>query len=416
MTAINSKRTLILIFTTCLIASRVLAEEVIGKVIDSYVKNDVTHCTIETRQTLVSGNNISLANGVTLTVGELMGDKDGVYYYAATAEGKQKVPVGTDVFGREVKSFIKNKEAFIRLERKTTFAPKKYGEVTAVQNDRAMIDKGSLHEVRERDLYAVYDSSGHYKGKIEMRGVGDFQSSGKMYASLEDIGRSDKIEPGDKVKYLGQRKLFGLGLVGGYAIHLKPQGNPYGGGLLWSLTFPDGWAAEVLFGGYAEQVKSDSGIKPVTLTDSNGVPQTYISVFTDAGNFLGYAYSGDAYDIKIFAPIMIKKFFFYPRIISPSVGVGAAFMTAEYEAQRTSIESIGSKQYYPTYIQGNVYRASTKKETLFPIFSAGFTLFPGYFCQVRADAQYFMTPDLDLGFAKLETRRFYYTFGVSTNW
>src|SRR3989344_3502141 len=128
-------------------------EEIVGKVIDVYVKGDVTHCTLEVRKPLVPGKNISLSNGDTIVVDEQLGEKNGIYYYAASAVGKPKISVGTDVFGAEVKGFIKGKEIYLKMERKSTFAPKKFGEVTAVQNDRALVDKGSLHEVRERDLY-----------------------------------------------------------------------------------------------------------------------------------------------------------------------------------------------------------------------------------------------------------------------
>lgn len=386
------------------------SEETIGKVIDSYIKGDVTHCTLETNRTLVSGRNISLSNGVTVVVGEKLGEKDSVYYYEASVMGKPKIPRGTDVFNKEIEEFIKEKEVFLKLERKSTFIPKQYGEVTAIQDNRVLIDKGSLHEVRERDLYAVYDSSGRYKGKIEMRGLGDFQSSGKMYHSLGDINRGAPVQPGDKVKYLGQRKLFALGFVGNYVKPLREGTNAYGGGLTWNLTFPDGWGAEVLFGGSFEQLKSDSKSAfkyPLGF---------YAPVITNDGVFSGTNQTGDAYTLVTIAPIMVKKHFFYPRNISPFLGVGGAYFRSEYQAVRIIINSVEQNSFNQTVIRGSVFSGSMTKESFFPIFSGGITLFSGKFLQFRMEAQYHMTPDMDLGFATLETKRFIYTFGFSTGW
>lgn len=424
-----------------------VAQEIIGKVIDSYTKADTTHCTLEVKKALVPGKNISLSDGNTVIVGEQLGEKDGIYYYDASAIGKPKIQPGTDVLNEEVKSFIKGKQMFLKLERKTTFAPKKYGEITAVQKDRALIDRGSLHEVDKRDLYAIYDAQGKYKGMIELRGIGDFQSSGKIYHTLEDINRNVTVEPGDKVKYLGQRKLFGLGLVVGaqlfagkiklqsfdtatptyevngqiksYQVVVKThESTPvsYGGGLLWSLTFKDGWGVEVLFGGYFNRLENNFILLRELNNERNEIDVIGID---ESGTQLNKGSIGWRYEHFIIAPIILKKNFLYPRMISPFIGIGVAYSALDYEVSRLIpqvLEVSPELKYYLPNIRGTQITRNKRKNGLIPVFTYGIDLFPGRFFRLRLDAKYFWTPDLETDIGTLRTRGWTYSLGFITAW
>ena len=425
------------------------SQTVVGKVIDSYSQNETTYVTLEVYKTLVVGQNIFLSNGATMVAGELLGEKEGIFYYNASTLQKIIIPIGTDVVMEESNAVNRRKHMFLKLERKTTFAPKKREEITAVQKDRALVDKGSLHEVRERDLYRIYDSRGKYKGMLELRGVGDFQSSGKLYHTLEEKYRKLNIQQGDTVKYAGQRKLFGIGLMVGKHLSLPklsvtsfdsatvqseyrgqsknievvlesredvPKSN--GGGLLWTLTFPDGWGAESLFGAYfGEASIGNFSLKRV---DVNGTVKDFIVVPENTPVGFGSAgIKSERYKITILAPTLLRKNFFFPRAISPYIGAGGFYFEGEYEISRvsTQIPKEAIEFLFPNnFLHGVQLSRSAKKTGVFPVFSYGVDLFPARFFHMRFDAKYFMTPDLTTDLGYVRTRGWVYSVGLITAW
>lgn len=202
---------LLLITASLLATQKIYAANVslaeIGKVIGVYRRGKSLIVTLET--------SLKLPTGLVVYIGEerkvpaILKDNykssETSLVYEATVAKQLDIAEGEKVF---VEGEIKGKGAdvYIKLDRRAVFLPKTEGQVLASYGSQVHIDRGSLHEVRERDIYAVYDSSGRYKGKTEMRGIGDNQSIGQLYT-----GTKKEVEPGDTVKFLGQRKFFGLG-------------------------------------------------------------------------------------------------------------------------------------------------------------------------------------------------------------
>jgi len=142
--------------------------------------------------------------------------------------------------------------------------------VLSAYKERVQIDRGSLHEVRERDIYAVYGADGKLKAKIEASALGDRESVGKIYSE-----KGIKIEPGDRVVHLGQRKFFGFGVHYGMSrwdFTDTEQGNKSksvykfitGGGLLYSWVFPGGWTMQWLWGTYLGFDNYEEGVSRFT--------------------------------------------------------------------------------------------------------------------------------------------------------
>ncbi|OGS27291.1 MAG: hypothetical protein A2297_00395 [Elusimicrobia bacterium RIFOXYB2_FULL_48_7] len=167
---------------------------------------------------------------------------------------------------------------------------KKEGKIRRIENNLVEIDKGSIHKVRERDIYKVYDrTTGVYKGKLEVQAMADAVSIGKTYNSnILSMNKDDTI------KYYGQRKVFGLGVVlGGSSLNtnqnkvydFENSANLSGGGLLWEWTFPNGWSIQWLLGEYS--------FKSFQLEYSH-----YDRVFQEVNK---------QYEIKFDTPIVLKK-------------------------------------------------------------------------------------------------------------
>lgn len=216
-----------------------------GRVIAVYGDRNSTKLVIEAREPLVAGTNVYAGTDeVAATLGDLLSKSGELLYYGASVPGKADLEVGDEVVTARRRIAAPN-PLRLKITEAYTFEQKREGEVTAVQDGRAMIDRGTLHEVRERDLYRVYGPDNRYKGLLEVRGIGDLQSSGLLYNALEDTRREAlAARPGDRVVFVGQRKLFGLGLAGGQAAGRADAFGEFektaGGGLVWSIIFRDG--------------------------------------------------------------------------------------------------------------------------------------------------------------------------------
>lgn len=374
------------------VASVARAEEAaapLGKAISVYYNQNTTLLILETREPLVTGKQVYMGSGrVAVTVGELLSRSGPQYYYGASVPGRPKVETG-DVVGLAPPvtdggpSLLPTPTALnLQIKEHYTFEPKRLGEVTAIQGEHAMIDRGSLHEVRERDIYRVYDSSGRYKGLLELRGIGDRQSSGKLYNALEDFRRdARKTAPGDRVVFAGQRKLFGLGFAGGLMARKEYVGQAneenFGGGLLWSVTFPDGWGAEVLFGAYGRTGKSK-----MSVASGPG-----IQTLERRALFI--------------APFWAKKNFFYPSAVSPFVAAGASVFSGHHKWVSTT---------------ANAFDENKSAAGLVPMLGAGVEFFPGRFFRPRFDVRYFAGPKITAGSSTYNTESVFYSLGFLTTW
>ncbi|MDX6768916.1 MAG: hypothetical protein SF051_05245 [Elusimicrobiota bacterium] len=382
----------LLIGSLLLAPAGVLAESVgprLGKAIAVYLDQNSTKLILEVVEPLVTGRQVYIGSGrAAVTVGELLSRSGSQYYYGASTPGRPEIKNGDEISATPPPSDGGSVEldapAALHLQTREeyTFGPKGRGEITAVQGDHAMVDRGSLHKVRERDIYRVYDSSGRYKGLLELSGVGDRQSSGKLYNALEDYRRdASKTATGDRVVFAGQRKLFGLGLEGGLMAKKDLVGQAreenFGGGLLWSITFPDGWGAEVLFGAYGRNGRSKMSV----------VPGPGVRTLDRQALFI--------------APMWLKKNFFYPSAVSPFLAAGASVF-----AGRNNWVSTGAM----------TFDENASKSTVVPMLGAGVELFPGRFFRPRFDVRYFAGPKITAGSNTYYTESVFYSFGFLTSW
>lgn len=178
--------------------------------------------------------------------------------------------------------------------RKALQKGKKWGTVRRVEGRLVEIDKGAVHKIHERDVYVVHDSSGRYKSKLEVEAIADAVSIGTSY------GQKKNIEPGDTVKFRGQRKLLDLGLI--YGFSETGSGNNYSGlGMIWQYNLRSGWGFEFL-GTY------------FTRASLRSQPSVY-----------------DRKKVNIPLSLGVRKYFYYPFWVSPFVGLGGSYSKIEYE-------------------------------------------------------------------------------------
>jgi len=234
-----------------------------------------------------------------------------------------------------------------------------------------------LHEVRERDIYGVYDSSGRYRGKLEMKGIGDFQSQGLAYYALEDFKRQrPRLSKGERVVYLGQRKLFNLHAFWGQNYRnekiLVGREKSFGGGLLWSVTLRDGWGIEFLFGGLNKEIK-------------NSIRKT--------GFFHEIAHRA-----TFWAPVWIRKNFFFPYSVSPYLGIGTAILSGRASTRKV------------------LFLAQDSVDRPVLMLGGGIEFFPGRFMHPRLDVRYFPGPILNAGGSTYGTTSIFYSIAVSSSW
>jgi hypothetical protein len=224
---------------------------------------------------------------------------------------------------------------------------------------------------------------------VELHGVGDFQSSGILYNRLEDWHRDAlKTDVGDKLVYIGQRKLFGLGVIGGTQFKDDTLFHNHvvsgGGGLLWSVTSTDGWGLEVLFGAYVR----------------NGTDEKFV--------LSGSTYYDETiqHQAVYMAPIWLKKNFFYPSTVSPFLAAGGAIMRAENGHHIFILQ--GSQPF--------LIDDRRKVNTVVPMVGAGVEFFSGRFLRPRVEVRYFNGPSVNAADNSFKTSGLFWSVGFLTTW
>lgn len=396
------------LITALLSLSDLHAQPPLGWVLDAFTKGDITFLTLKLREKDMQGHVVRIGEKDFAVVGPLSHEEGGLFFYEASAPGQifpkkgtviTEIPTG--VPGETPKTTV-----YLRT-RKIPFAPKRMGKITAVEDKKILFDRGSLHMVHERDIYAVYDSSGRYKGKYEVQGIGDMQAIGKVFT-----GKG--VEEGDRVVFLGQRKLFNLGIVAGYDVtpHREPIHGHFpsnagflagsaaggqrdtsiiGGGLVWSHTFLNGWGWEMVLGVYNINL-ADAGIGPPVKGKTDGFGRTFDNSTEDRTTYF-------------ILPTWVRKNFFYPRWFSPYVGAGLSIMYAQGTRRHVFNNDSTSSGLEDSFEKSTIILPA-------PVVGGGIELWPGKFFHPRIEARYFIAPSL-LG---RPDRPLYIGVGFLTSW
>lgn len=160
----------------------------IGKVENSYKRGKNTIVSIKVNTKLPIATMIYISKEIPAIVGDMYHEEEGFYFYEAEISGKGEITPGEIVYAIGEK---KGTEVYLKLEKyREVFTPKKQGQVISAFKERVHFDRGSLHEVKERDIYAVYGADGKLKAKIESSGIGDRESIGQIYSQ-----KKSKLSP-----------------------------------------------------------------------------------------------------------------------------------------------------------------------------------------------------------------------------
>ncbi|MFH2070070.1 MAG: hypothetical protein ABIJ11_02500 [Elusimicrobiota bacterium] len=361
---------LILIFSFCWLEkcfSATLTE--IGKVSGVYRRGKGLIVTVELELKLPIGLVVYIDKDRQIPA--ILGDHHGIeqnkHIYEGTVAKQVEIATGEKVYAVGEKK-QGTTEVYLKLDRKALFVPKKEGHVLASYGRQVHIDRGSLHEVRERDIYAIYDSSGKYKGKIELAGIGDHQAIGKLYTDTKK-----EIGPGDTVKYLGQRRFFGLGVYG--SVDMNSVVNVFGsivdksekrvearsGGLLWWWTFTNGWGINWIWMSHHSSLETEKKY----------------------------------FKMNYWFPLTIRKHFFYPSWISPYIGCSFGWLEVGFG------EQFGGAKWYK-----NIFLSPT----------TGLELFQTKLFHVSFNANYITAPEMEHSDEKFQYSVWIVSFGITTNW
>ncbi|MBI5202109.1 MAG: hypothetical protein HY925_11025 [Elusimicrobia bacterium] len=346
---------------------------------------------IQSNKELVPGRNIYVGvQEIPVTVGALASRSQDLFYYTASVAGRPRLGSGDKVSISPSRRLTIPQSIAAPFRQSYTFAEKFRAEITTVQGDRAMIDKGTLHEVHERDLYRVSDASGTYKGLLEVRGIGDLQSSGRIYNRFEDIHRRvSEIRPGDQVEFIGQRRLLGLGFLAGSTFSRKQILHSFdkssAAGLLWNITSSDGWGLEMLFGVFTREGKDSTPLDPTFI----GGNQRLIGIDERAARYV--------------APIWLKKNLFYPSMISPFLAGGLCFFDGyhSFETLRIGVSEGRDKK---------------EKKTIAPVLGAGIEFFPARFFRPRVEVRHFIGPTITARGNEFNSSATFYSFAILSAW
>jgi hypothetical protein len=363
-----------------------------NKVIAAYADRNATKLVIETREPMVAGTLVYAGpEEVQVTLNDLLSRSRDLYYYSASAPGKARVREGDAVVTGRKRTLETPSALRLKIEETYTFEQKRRGVVTAVQDGRAMIDRGTLHEVRERDIYRVSDASGAYKGFLEIRGIGDLQSSGVLYDRIEDRRkRAGQVAPGDQTLFVGQRKLMALGGLVGFSPRIRREfgydEKIVGGGLAWDLMFKNGWGLEILFGGYDRTMSSGRlEFDPTFRTDELV-----------------------KWKVSYIAPIVVKKNFFFPSVVSPFVIAGGSVIDATLRYQL----------YHKTFAPSSEHLENVRvtRTTFGPLLGAGVDFFPARLIRPRLDFRWQTGPTLHAAHKTLNTETMLLSLSVFSAW
>ncbi|MBI2069558.1 MAG: hypothetical protein HYT79_03070 [Elusimicrobia bacterium] len=352
----------------------------IGQVLGIEFDGNTTNMVLEVDGKLVLGGTIYLQDGIPIVIGDLLSQKRNLYYYTASVPKKLKIDVGEKVYAQftdpgtpgETQTRpldIEGPKVFTwrKSLRGKPFVPKRVAEITAIQNKNVLIDRGSIHEVDKRDVYAVYDTSGLYKGKIETRGIGDFQSTARFYHPAEEFRNTFRPAIGDKAVHIGRRSPISMGFWVSSARAFKnsdpeTEGYSEGQGAIWELCFRDGWKIQANLGVHSDSQKDFAFASENTKTFFTQPSTTTIKAPVPE------------IKTRFFGPLSLSKNFFYPKSISPFLRIGVALVRSEL-VWGTGIDR--SSHSYPT--------------RLIPSFGAGIELFSGKWVKGYVGANYFFS-------------------------
>lgn len=354
----------ILIFSNNAIV--IYAQPPIGKIVDSYLEGTTTQILIEANRLLNTSQTIFLHGGISATIRDLMSmrETEGMYYYNAYIPAKVRVLSGENVFLE-----VTQKEGKLKkFERDAIFMKKKYATVTFVEDKKALINRGSLHNVDKRDVYKVFDSSGQIRGEIELYGIGDFLSVGELNYPLEQGGKREDAQGGNQAVFVGNRKVVGLGLLS--TVYLGNRDNLsagsgstkyFGAGMTWSAIKRRGNIFEFLLGWNTKETY------PVGLN----------SMFS-----------------YFITPVWFRKAFFYPGPVSPSLGIGLS-----YHRNVSSIQN-----------------AELISHRVAPLLTGCIEFFNGQTFHLRLDLQYYYPTPWEYQGIRYRTDSLFFLGGASLNW
>lgn len=365
-----------------------------NKVIAVYPDRNTTQVVIEARQPLVAGSLVFAGpEELQVTLDDVLARSGDLYYYSASTPGKARIHINDAVVTQQKRKIETPSALTLKIQETYTFEQKRLGEITAVQDGRAMIDRGTLHEVRERDIYKIYDSSGGYKGFLEIRGIGDLQSSGVLYNRMEDRRKlALKTVPGDRTVFVGQRKLLALGVLTGIPMRRRTEyaarEKAVGGGLAWDLMFKNGWGFELMFGLFQRNLSSSEVLAP----DLNN---------TDLQKLDSKA--------VYYAPFVVKKNFFFPAVVSPFLMAGGTFVEASLK-----YHELHSHPGVPPIRTDETWADS--RATVAPVFGAGVDFFSARLIRPRIDFRWIAGPTLRAGHKTFNTETGLLSFSVFSAW
>ncbi len=359
------------------------------RIIEAYQQGGSTHFIIQSDRPLVTGRSLYLGlKEDAVTIGPVISRTGDTHYISASAPGKLNVKPGDPVHLMKTRPLALPEAVLRALSVRHGYEQKSVAEIIAVQNDRVMIDKGTLHEIHERDLFQVMDASGVRKGTLEVRGIGDFQSSALTNQAGARSGAGLPVQPGDFAVFIGQRRLFGLGLVGGTRNKrtqtLHAFDSSVGGGLLWSLTGHNGWGLEALAGAYLRDSQDSTAVNPSDPVDRR------ISVDSRSARYL--------------VPIWLKKNLFYPSLVSPFVAAGLYWFDGSH-----SFDLLQSNRV-------SLGRENKVRHGVYPVIGAGVELFPTRFFRPRLEVRHFVAPTLTARGNRFHATSTFYSVGVLTSW
>lgn len=366
-----------------LFAAKLTLEE-IGVVVQSYYRNDVTTLAIALGRKIPTMTTLYAKRNIPVLVDDFFYEENGRFFYEATSPGLRQIGEGDKIYAlTDDNSAQKDMpDVYIKLEKSDladAFVPKKEGKVIAYHRSKVHFNRGSLHGVKERDVYAVYDSSGKYKGKFEVYGIGDKEAMGELYG-----GAKNYIRPEDKVVHLGTRRWFGLGIFSGIPLSEPSNEDKAAGfekavsmrsiGMLWQLNFGDGWSFCLQFPG---------------------------------GQFHQSSGSESYYRVSFNWPFYVKKNFFFPRWFSPYVGLGGGFSSASFT------NTVYDNSAYP---RKTIYSDSARNEGLASIMVLGFELFQSELVRLHFHYEYLSLPELKGKYEDHTYRGALFSIGASVNW
>ncbi|MFH1282410.1 MAG: hypothetical protein ABII27_01950 [bacterium] len=315
-------------------------------------------------------------------------------------ELKDREPIEKHYYQREIIKEVPEKkskyeEQLFSEMRARLKKSKKTGEIWRVEGDLIELNKGSIHKVREGDVYRIYNNENTYIGKMEIGAIADTISIGLSYK------KNHSIKKGDTARYSGQRCFWGTGLlygqnkatfngIGDYTFGRFSDYEMFG--LYWRFVFRKDWGIGFLAG--QVNMKQDgirlNGVSnkfPDGWKKYEGFNYTYASKYYSQGTFYSIDYEGN-YEINF--PIDVRKYFFHPKWYTFYTGAGIAFMKISYKYKLSNTEFSGT--YWNTGTTTIIKKQETSYSKLIPQLTCGTELTLGRYFKVCIALNYFHGP------------------------